>query len=143
MKLKEYACVTALMPLAIMIASGAGAQTTNSARADVEEVVVYGIRKSMESSLIQKRANTSQVDVITAEDVTKFPDVNVAESLSRLPGVTVDRGYAEGEKVSILGVDSRLISTTLDGHPISSANWQPATIDAGRSFNFSTFAPEL
>jgi iron complex outermembrane recepter protein len=144
MKLKEYACMTAAsMPLSILFAPGAAAQTTHSARADVEEVVVYGIRKSMESSLNQKRANTSQVDVITAEDVTKFPDINVAESLSRLPGVTVDRGYAEGEKVSILGVDSRLISTTLDGHPISSANWQPATLDAGRSFNFSTLAPEL
>jgi iron complex outermembrane receptor protein len=111
--------------------------------AKLEEVVVRGIRKSMENSLNLKRQNDSQIDVITAEDVTKFPDVNVAESLSRLPGVTVDRAYAEGEKVSIYGVDSRLISTTLDGLPIASADWQTSQIDAGRSFNFSTVAPEL
>jgi iron complex outermembrane receptor protein len=139
----ENACVTvALAPLWILVASDAAAQATKRA-SDVEEIVVYGIRQSMENSIAQKRANTSQIDVITAEDVTKFPDVNVAESLSRLPGVTVDRRYAEGERISILGVDSRLISTTVDSHPIASANWQTSQIDSGRSFNFSTVAPEL
>jgi hypothetical protein len=58
---------------------------------DLEEIVVYGIRQSMENSIAQKRASTSQIDVITAEDVTKFPDVNVAESLSRLPGAAAIR----------------------------------------------------
>jgi iron complex outermembrane receptor protein len=117
MELKKCVCVTTeLVALSILIAGNAASQTTNARRgSEVEEVVVYGIRQSMESSIAQKRANTSQIDVITAEDVTRFPDVNVAESLSRLPGVTVDRRYAEGEKISILGVDSRLISTTIDG----------------------------
>ena len=138
--LMASACAIALLPVL-----GAAQEAPNNPDETnrLEEIVVRGIRKSMQSSLNQKRGNNSQIDVITAEDVTKFPDVNVAESLSRLPGLTVDRGYAEGEKISILGVDSRLISTTLDGDPIASANWQTAQIDSGRSFNFSTLAPEL
>ena len=39
------------------------------------------------------------VDAITAEDLGKFPDKNVADSLARITGVSVTRGFGEGEKL--------------------------------------------
>jgi len=54
----------------------------------LEEIVVTGIRKSVEESLVAKRAATDLVEVITAEDIGKMPDKNVADSLARVPGVT-------------------------------------------------------
>src|SRR4051794_29859345 len=57
----------------------------------VGEVVVVGIRQSLEQSIEAKRAAPVILDVITAEDIGKFPDKNVAESLQRIPGVTISR----------------------------------------------------
>ena len=50
----------------------------------VEEVVVLGIRKSLESALAEKRNRTNLVEVINAEDVGKLPDENLAEVLVAL-----------------------------------------------------------
>jgi iron complex outermembrane receptor protein len=132
-----------------MISGGAYAQDTAApaATADnssAQEVVVVGVRKSLQKSLNVKRRASAHIDVITAEDVSKFPDVNVAESLSRLPGITVDRsGGGEGEKIAINGIDSRLINVSLNGNPLASAQAGANDSDAGRSFNFANLAPEL
>jgi iron complex outermembrane recepter protein len=65
------------------------------------EIVVTGIRKSLQDAIETKRRADSIVDVISAEDVGKLADSNVAESLARLPGVTVDHQFGEGEQLSI------------------------------------------
>jgi iron complex outermembrane receptor protein len=74
------------------------AQTASNAATppadQLQEVVVTGIRASLEQSLELKRAATSVVDVITAEDVGKMPDKNIADSLKRVPGVTVSSAGA-------------------------------------------------
>src|ERR1041384_1142299 len=77
----------------------------------LDTVVVSGYGASLAQSLEAKRAANAIVDVITAEDVGKFPDTNVAESLSHVPGVTVDRLFGQGERVSILGTDPNLNRT--------------------------------
>lgn len=51
----------------------------------IEEVVVTGIRASLNRALDMKRSADGIVDAISAEDISKFPDENVAESLQRLP----------------------------------------------------------
>ena len=53
----------------------------------VDEIVVTGIRRAIEESISAKANNTSIVEVISAEDIGKLPDVSIAESLARLPGV--------------------------------------------------------
>ncbi|MGN6207105.1 TonB-dependent receptor [Asticcacaulis sp.] len=148
MKLKSYALITTALT-GVMIAGGAYAQDTTApaATADndtAQEVIVVGVRKSLQKSLNVKRRASAHIDVITAEDVSKFPDVNVAESLSRLPGITVDRsGGGEGEKIAINGIDSRLINVSLNGNPLATADAGANDHDNGRSFNFSNLAPEL
>lgn len=121
--------------------------TADSVTEDAAErgdIVVVGTRKAIESSLERKREASAHIDVITAEDVTKYPDVNVAESLSRLPGVTIDRtAGGEGSKVAINGIDSRLINVQFNGQPIASAETGANNRDTGRSFNFRNLAPEL
>lgn len=97
------------------------------------DIVVTGYRQSIEQSLSRKREANAFVDVITAEDVGKFPDKNVADSLQRVPGVIIDRDGGEGSRVSIRGLSSDLTLTQLNGNFIASAD---SGDDPSRSFNY-------
>ncbi len=152
MRVKRYALITTALT-GIMAATSVAAQTANTTTTDTkaqasapaaQEVVVVGIRKSLQKSLQVKRNADAQMDVITAEDVAKFPDTNVAEALSRLPGITIDHSDGgEGNKVAILGIDSRLVLTEMNGNPLATSSVGVADADSGRSFNFTNLAPEL
>jgi hypothetical protein len=61
------------------------AQTADEQPAELEEIVVTGIRASLEASMDLKRNSFGVVDAITAEDMGNFPDTNLAESLQRSP----------------------------------------------------------
>ena len=107
------------------------AQATDAAGPQ-DDIVVTGYRQSIEKSLNQKRQANAFVDVITAEDIGKFPDKNVADSLQRVPGVIIDRDGGEGSRVSIRGLSSDLTLTELNGNFIASAD----SGDPSRSFNY-------
>jgi iron complex outermembrane receptor protein len=85
-------------------AQNVGAGGSEPATSSVEEVVVTGIRESLNKARDIKRESTQFVDAIVADDIGKLPDRNVAESLARVSGVQVDRGIAEGSSVSVRGL---------------------------------------
>ncbi|WP_313494805.1 TonB-dependent receptor [Stenotrophomonas sp.] len=120
----------------------AHAQDAGQQATELDTVVVTGIRASLKQALDSKRDSDAIVDVVTAEDVGKFPATNVAEAITIIPGVTIDKAFGQGEKVSILGTDPALNRTLLNGQTIASADWfisdQP-----GRTFNYSLLAPQL
>ena len=119
-------------------------QTSGQTDAAGDDIVVTGYRGSLREAINVKRNANAVVDVITAEDVGKFPDRNVAESLSHIPGVSIDRRFGEGEKVAILGTDPALNRMLLDGHALASADWGGNDNDpSSRTFNYSLLAPEL
>lgn len=103
---------------------------------------VTSYRSSLAASLDAKRAASANIDVITAQDVGKFPDTNLAESLSHIPGVTIDRLFGDGERVSILGTDPNLNRTLLNGQPIATADWYILDTPS-RQFNYVLLAPEV
>ncbi|MDB5366556.1 MAG: TonB-dependent receptor [Rhodospirillales bacterium] len=124
----------------LLLADVAAAQTIPGSVP--EEIVVTGIRASLQQSVQTKRNANAIVEAITAEDIGKFPDKNVAESLSHLPGVTVDRDYGQGERVSIRGTDPALNRTLLNGQTVASTDW--FILDSpGRTFNYTLLAPEI
>lgn len=99
----------------------------------LETVVVAGYRYSIEKSLDQKRDANAIVEVVTAEDIGKFPDKNVADALQRVPGVIIDRSGGEGKNVSVRGLSSELTLTELNGNYIATAE---SNGDPTRSFNY-------
>jgi len=126
--------------------SVAAAQSSTAAADETtgEAIVVTGIRASLRNAIETKRNADSIVDVISAEDVGKFPDSNVADSLARLPGVTVDRQFGEGEQLSIAGVEPALNRLTIDGHSVASADWGGNPSDrSSRTFNYSLLSPTI
>ena len=60
-----------------------------SAESSIEEVIVYGIRKSLESALAEKRDKMNLTEIINADDIGKLPDENIAEVLENILGVQI------------------------------------------------------
>lgn len=70
----------------------------------IEEVVVTGIRSSLEAATDLKRSSSRIVDAIVAEDIGKLPDNNIAEALQRITGVSLASDFGVGDSVSIRGL---------------------------------------
>jgi len=119
-------------------------QDSAAAPADESDIVVSGIRLSQRAAADAKRSSTVVSDVITAEDIGKFPDKNVAEALQRVPGVVINRTFGEGERVSLRGTAPNLTRTLVNGHGIATADWFiEDQLAATRSFNYLTLPAEI
>ncbi|MFY8208115.1 MAG: TonB-dependent receptor plug domain-containing protein, partial [Caulobacter sp.] len=91
------------------------AQAAAADNAEVDAVVVTGFRKSLGVAREAKKASAIVTDVIVAEDMAKFPDLNLAESLQRLPGVAINREGGEGRRVSLRGLGPDFTRVQLNG----------------------------
>jgi len=126
--------------IAVVLAGGAAplamANEANSADQETEVIEVRGIRGSLKENINQKRFADNVADVITAEDIGKFPDKNVADTLSRITGVAVSREFGEGEKITIRGAGPKYNRTLLNGQTVGTADWFILD-EANRSFNYT------
>ena len=93
----------------------AGPAQQAAAAAD-EEIIVTGIRNSLQLANDVKRNAPQVLDVITADDVGKLPDQNVAEALQRVTGVQITRVFGEGQSVSIRGLQQ--VRVEVDGRTL-------------------------
>ena len=93
------------------------ANATTPADGATDEVVVRGIRASLQRAADIKRTSTNVVDSIVADDIGKFPDRTVAAALQRVPGVQVTVGD-NNEIVAPIIRGLGDILTTLDGREI-------------------------
>jgi iron complex outermembrane receptor protein len=104
----------------------------------LEEVVVTGIRASLQSSLEVKRDALQVVDAISAEDIGQFPDKNLGEALQRVTGVQISRQDGEGRGVSIRGAAPGLNRVEVNGSSVLSL-----TVGGGRDVDFRDLPVEF
>ncbi len=123
-------------------AGGAHAQPAAASAAEPQQVVITGIRGSLESSLKLKRDGQGVVDGITAEDIGKFPDTNLAESLQRISGVSIDRAIGEGSKVTVRGVGPDFNLVLLNGRQMPASGIVDTGASSSRAFDFANLASE-
>ncbi len=127
--------------LLLAATSAANAQTADQSAAakpaDLpEEIIVTGIRKSIQDSISAKKNNSSIVEVVSAEDIGKLPDNSIAESIARLPGLAAQRTAGRAQSLSIRGLGPDYTVTTFNGRE------QPSTSDS-RSVEFDQYPSEL
>ena len=99
--------------------AGAQAEGTTPAQ-DQADIVVTGVRASLQSAQNIKRNSAQIVDSIVAEDIGKLPDRNIAEALQRISGIQIQRNYGEGSSVAIRGLTQ--VRTELNGRDIFTAS---------------------
>ena len=136
--------VIGVSTLALATAPAFAQETDAAAPADEgEEIVVTGIRASLQAAVDIKRDAQGVVDAISAEDIGKFPDTNLAESLQRITGVSIDRSNGEGSTVTVRGFGPEYNLVTLNGRQMpTSTLGDGASAPASRSFDFANLASE-
>ena len=110
---------------------------------EVPEVIVTGLRASLETAQGIKLNADTFVDSITATDIGAFPDKSVAEALQRVPGITVSRlqsnddsNHFSAEPATVLIRGLTFVRTEFNGRDSFSA-------DGYRGLNFNDVSPEL
>lgn len=107
------------------------------------EIVVTGIRGSLQRSQDIRRNSDVVVDSVSAEDISALPDRSVTEAIQRIPGVAIDRFAAgrdpdhfstEGSGVVVRGLT--YVRSELNGRDTFTAN-------NGRGLSFSDVPSEL
>ena len=120
---------SALALSSLAIALPAAAQQAQETPDDLTEVIVTGIRQSLESAQEIKENAEQIVDSVTAQDIGALPDRSVSEALQRIPGVTLQRTNdnrdparlaSEGGGVFIRGLS--WVRSETNGRDIFSAN---------------------
>ena len=118
-------------------AAAADAAATGGNAPDLQEIVVTGIRASLEKSLDIKRDASVVLDSINAEEMGRFPDADVADSLEHLPGITIERTTGgEGIHVNVRGLGPQYNITTLNNRIL-------ATDDDSRDLAFDVLPSEI
>lgn len=135
--------VCALALEAPAFAQNAPGATGSDADSNIQQVVITGIRASLQNAQAIKREADVFVDSVTAEDLGALPDRSVTEALQRIPGVSINRFAAgndpdhfsaEGSGVVVRGLNA--VRSELNGRDTFSAN-------NGRYLSFSDVPPEL
>jgi iron complex outermembrane recepter protein len=114
----------------------------------LQEIVVTGIRGSLQRSLEIKKESLGVVDAVSAESIGHFPSSSLGDAMEHIPGVTVDReatnfnstqvlsdGSASGITIDGLGGD--FVETLVDGRP------QATVVESSRQFNFASLGADF
>ena len=110
--------------VAAILAGSAGQGWAQTAQDEqpLEEVVVTGIRASIEHSIEAKRDNDQVVEVVSAEDIGKLPDTSIADSIARLPGLAAQRIDGRPSEISIRGLGPDYSTGLLNGRQVVSTS---------------------
>jgi iron complex outermembrane recepter protein len=136
--------------LASSLALPVTAQNSTSAQGDsadqgvdnskLEEVVVTGLRQSLESSRAMKRNGDAITDSIVAQDIGKLPDQNIAEAAQRIPGVQIQYYNNEGASIAVRGLSQTKV--VLDGLEVFGSSAHAGEYN-GRNFDLEDLPAEL
>ena len=103
-------------------ANAAAAPDTNGGDSAVEQIIIQAQRSSNALARSAQKEAPNLINLMTAEDIKKLPDVSVGESLRRMPGISLETDTGEGRYINIRGIDSDLNSTTFAGMRLPASN---------------------
>ncbi|WP_192346786.1 TonB-dependent receptor [Algoriphagus sp. Y33] len=86
------------------------------------EFVVMGDRlKGQAKALNQQKNNANITNVVSSDQIGRFPDANIGDALKRIPGITMQNDQGEARNIIIRGLAPQLNSVTLNGERLPSA----------------------
>jgi len=87
---------------------------------ELENVVITGVLQNQQKALNQQKSADNIKNIISADQIGRFPDPNVAEALQRVPGVNIERDQGEGRYVLVRGLAPQFTNISINGEQIPS-----------------------
>jgi TonB-dependent receptor len=115
---------------------GEAAQVASPPASDAADIVVTGVRETMQNSIETKRTSDAIVDAISSKEIGELPGQSVGEVIATITGASIDRANYGPTEVSIRGLGSGLSMTTFNGREASNGS-------GDRAVNFGQFPSEL
>jgi len=86
----------------------------------LEQVQITGDASGQVKALIEQKKAENIKNVVSAEQIEQFPDMNAAEAMQRIPGITLQRDQGEGRYVQLRGTPPELTNFNINGEQIPS-----------------------
>jgi TonB-dependent receptor len=88
---------------------------------ELSEVVVSGQLQGQAKALNTQMNRGNITNIISSDQVGRFPDANIGDALKRIPGINVQYDQGEARFGAIRGTEARLNSVMINGERIPSA----------------------
>ncbi|QNL49860.1 TonB-dependent receptor [Olivibacter sp. SDN3] len=96
--------------------------TLDDASVTMDEVVIMGDRLRGQARALNQQKNKANItNIISSDQVGRFPDANIGDALRRVPGITMQNDQGEARNIIVRGLSPELNSVTLNGDRIPSA----------------------
>lgn len=108
----------------VVVGKGGVAQniTLNQRETGIKEVSIFGFNRQSQARALNTQKNNANIsNVISTEQIGKFPDANIGDALKRVSGVTMQNDQGEARDIIIRGLAPELNSVTMNGNRIPSA----------------------
>ncbi|MBQ0787267.1 MAG: TonB-dependent receptor [Oceanihabitans sp.] len=96
--------------------------TISSENTELDEVLIQGYSLSGQTRALNTQKNKQNItNIVSTEQIGKFPDANIGDAVKRIPGITMQLDQGEARNIIIRGLSPQLNSVTLNGSRIPSA----------------------
>jgi len=95
--------------------------TLEPSATELAEIIVSGYSSGIVKGMNQQKSDLNVTNVISSDQVGKFPDANVGDVLKRVSGVSMQGDLGEARNIVIRGFAAGLNSVTLNGDRVPSA----------------------
>lgn len=88
---------------------------------ELNEVVVTGVFSNQQRAINTQKGNLNVTNVVSADQIGKFPDSNIGDALKRISGINVQYDQGEARFGQVRGTPAEFSSVTINGSRIPSA----------------------
>ena len=88
---------------------------------ELDDVLISGFNSGQAKALNAQKNKQNITNVVSTDQIGKFPDANIGDAVKRIPGITMQVDQGEARNIIIRGLAPQLNSVTLNGSRIPSA----------------------
>ncbi|WP_289697332.1 TonB-dependent receptor, partial [uncultured Duncaniella sp.] len=88
---------------------------------ELNEVVVTGVFSGQHRAINAQKNNINITNVVSADQIGKFPDSNIGDALKRISGINVQYDQGEARFGQVRGTPAEFSSVTINGSRLPSA----------------------
>ncbi|MEY3711622.1 MAG: hypothetical protein RL104_405 [Bacteroidota bacterium] len=95
---------------------------TKPGTTELGEIEVVGsLLQGQAKALNRQKSNINASNVVSSDQVGRFPDDNIGDAAKRIPGITMQNDQGEARNIIVRGLAPQLNSVTINGERIPSA----------------------